>query len=163
MNWNLWQQDYSEKSIIIRSLWVQTNGPFWWTILTCIKVMWYCLAMNYFWCCLNQMPKPLIRGSYILRIEKYEECWLTYSDDLLVKLNEKSDTLSYKPLFKNFFLQTNLQVFLCLCLCEAKANAQKNWAAHLFHLVWVDISFYSIKGSTFLVLFDYGDRESGTL
>ena len=145
-------------------MWVQTNGPFWWTILTCIKVMWYCLAMNYFWCCLNQMPKPLIRGSYILRIEKYEECWLTqHSDDLLVKLNEKSDTLSYKPLFKNFFLQTNLQVFLCLCLCEAKANAQKNWAAHLFHLVWVDISFYSIKGSTFLVLFDYGDRESGTL
>ena len=144
-------------------MWIQTNGPFWWTILTCIKVMWYCLAVNYFWCCLNQMPKPLIRGSYILRIEKYEECWLTYSDDLLVKLNEKSDTLSYKPLFKNFFLQTNLQVFLCLCLCEAKANAQKNWAAHLFHLVWVDISFYSIKGSTFLVLFDYGDRESGTL
>ena len=144
-------------------MWIQTNGPFWWTILTCIKVMWYCLAVNYFWCCLNQMPKPLIRGSYILRIEKYEECWLTYSDDLLVKLNEKSDTLSYKPLFKNFFLQTNLQVFLCLCLCEAKANAQKNWAAHLFHLVWVDISFYSIKGSTFLVLFDYGDRESETL
>ena len=144
-------------------MWIQTNGTFWWTILTCIKVMWYCLAVNYFWCCLNQMPKPLIRGSYILRIEKYEECWLTYSDDLLVKLNEKSDTLSYKPLFKNFFLQTNLQVFLCLCLCEAKANAQKNWAAHLFHLVWVDISFYSIKGSTFLVLFDYGDRESGTL
>ena len=144
-------------------MWIQTNGPFWWTILTCIKVMWYCLAVNYFWCCLNQMPKPLIRGSYILRIEKYEECWLTYSDDLLVKLNEKSDTLSYKPLFKKFFLQTNLQVFLCLCLCEAKANAQKNWAAHLFHLVWVDISFYSIKGSTFLVLFDYGDRESGTL
>ena len=144
-------------------MWIQTNGPFWWTILTCIKVMWYCLAVNYFWCCLNQMPKPLIRGSYILRIEKCEECWLTYSDDLLVKINEKSNTLSYKPLFKNFFLQTNLQVFLCLCLCEAKANAQKNWAAHLFHLVWVDISFYSIKGSTFLVLFDYGDRESGTL
>ena len=145
-------------------MWVQTNGPFWWTILTCIKVMWYCLAMNYFWCCLNQMPKPLIRGSYILRIEKYEECWLTqHSDDLLVKLNEKSDTLSYKQLFKNCFLQTNSQAFLCLCLCEAKANAQENWAAHLFHLVWVDILFYSIKVSTFLVLFEHDDRESGTL
>ena len=37
---------------------------------------------------------------------------LDYSDDLLVKLIEKSETLSHKPFFRHWFLQTSLQLFL---------------------------------------------------
>ena len=119
---------------------VQTNGPFWWTILTCIKVMWYCLAMNYFWCCLNQMPKPLIRGSYILRIEKYEECWLTeHSDDLLVKLNEKSDTLSYKPLFKNCFYKLIHKHFFVYVYVKQKLTLMKTEPHICF--IWFGLIF----------------------
>ena len=145
-------------------MWVQKNGPFWWTILTCIKVMWYCLAVNYFWCCLNQMPKPLSRGSYILRIEKYEECWLTYSDDLLVKLNEKSDKLRYKPLFKNYFLQTNLQVFFVYVYVKQKLTLKEPDPHICF--IWFELIFRFTVSKVLRFwcwLFEYGDRESGTL
>ena len=74
------------------------------------------------------MPKPLSHSSYILKIEKLWEYWSNYSDDLLIKLIEKCDTLGYPPFFKYYFLQTSLHVFYCLRLFEAKAAVQKNRA-----------------------------------
>ena len=49
---------------------------------------------------LYKLSKPLSHSCYILRIENSQHYWLIYSDDLLGKIIEKCDTLSYKPFFK---------------------------------------------------------------
>ena len=133
--------------------------------LTCLQVLCHYLAAEYFHCYLNQMPKPLSYRSNILRIETNWEYWLNYLDDLLVKLNERFDTLSYKPFLNTSFYKRVYTYCCCMCLCEAKATVQRNWAAFfdwfgLLNWVWGSNWCYSIKGSVFLVLFMQGDRES---
>ena len=89
-------------------------GLFLWTGFTYFKVLCYHWAIDYFHCYLNQITRPLSSSSHILRIEKDWEYLLDYSNDLLIQLIEKSDTLSYKPFLKHYFLETSLHVFLLL-------------------------------------------------
>ena len=73
-----------------------SNGPCLWTGLTCFQVLCHCWTVDYFHCYLNQMSQPIIHYSYIFRIENDWEYWLNYSNDLLVKLIEATDILSYQ-------------------------------------------------------------------
>ena len=116
-------------------------GLFLWTGFTYFKVLCYHWAIDYFHCYLNQITRPLSSSSYILRIEKDWEYLLDYSNDLLIQLIEKSDTLSYKPFLKHYFLETSLHVFLLQCLCKAKSALQNNRAVFYICLIWFEMPF----------------------
>ena len=93
------------------------------------------------------MPKPLRPSCYILRIQKDWEYQLNFSYNLLVKLIEKYDTLSYTPslLFIKYlntaFYKVFYMFFYRLRLCEGKAVAQKNWAVFYICLIWLGVAF----------------------
>ena len=74
----------------------------------------------------------------------------------LIKVTEPSDTLNYKPLFKQWVLQTILHIFSLLIFAWNKIFYSKKWAVFyifLFRLGLRCIRRYSIKGSMFLALF----------
>ena len=103
---------FNKNWIYIRCLWTQgkvinQNCSLWFFFMDWIEFLqvlchyWirYCI-----YCYLNKIPKLANHSFYILRIEKDWQNWLNYSDDLLVKLLEKSDTLTNKnPYFKHWF------------------------------------------------------------
>ena len=103
-------EDYAYRQKLYKK--IKLYGPFLWTDLKCIQVLCHYWAANYFHSCLNQMPKRLTHSFYILSIEKNWQYWFNYSDDLLVKLHEKSDTLSKKPFFKHWLFKASLHIFL---------------------------------------------------
>ena len=64
------------------------------------------------------------------------------SDALLVKLYEKSDTLSYKPFLNNGFYKLVYKHFYCLCLREAKTVSHILHILHLpYCLIWFGVTF----------------------
>ena len=72
----------------------------------------------------------------------------------LIELSEPSDTLKYKPSFKNCLLQAIFNALLLFIFVWNKIFCSKNWALFyiFFDLVWSSIRCYSIKDSVFQVL-----------
>ena len=98
-------------------------GPFLWTGLTYLEILHHYWAVDYFHSYFSQMPKPLSYSSYILRIEKVRQYWLNYSDDLLVKFHETSDT------FSNIDIRGDVSLWMKICKQRIKTwwKRQKIW------------------------------------
>ena len=97
---------------------------------------------EYFHCYLNQMPKPLVHSSNILRTKKHWEFWLNYSDDLLVKPIEKSDILSHRLFFNTAFYKLVSTYFIVyvrvkqkLLLKKIKPYSTFDWLGFEWYLV----------------------------
>ena len=73
----------------------------------------------------------------------------------LIELTQSSDTLNYKPVFKQCILQIILHIFVLFIFLCNKIFFSRNWALFyiIFDLVWGGIRCYSIEGSVFLALF----------
>ena len=59
----------------------------------------------------------------------------------LIELTEHSDTLNYKPFFKNCVLQTILHIFLLFIFVWNKIFCSKNWAVFYTFLIWFVVAF----------------------
>ena len=59
----------------------------------------------------------------------------------LIELSEHSDTLNYKPFFKNCILQTVLHIFLLFMFVWNKTFCSKNWAVFYIFLIWFVVAF----------------------
>ena len=60
----------------------------------------------------------------------------------LIELTEPSDTLSYKPFFKQCILKTILHAFSLFIFVWDKTFCFKNWAA--FYIFWFGLGWHSV-------------------